>query len=202
MKRRSPLAAISLAVVLAGCSTTYVPLNYGAAPVAPPALASDSPAKALVSVVDFADARNISYGADWLGAIRGGYGNELKRLRAQKPISQVVADAFADGLRARGVYADPGQGKVTLGGTVTKLDCSEYFNLEAHAHLKVTVADTATKATIFEGAYDADQTEGGFGAGIFASVETLRLLAEKTLRESVDEALDDPKLREAIQGPK
>ena len=47
--------------------------------------------------------------------------------------------------------------------------------------------------------YQADQTEGGFGAGIFGSVETLRVLAEKTLRELVDKVLDDPQLREALQ---
>ena len=161
-----------------------------------PRTAPDDP---LVSVGTFQDGRDASYGTDWLGAIRGGYGNPLKTLRTLKPMSEVVQEAFAAGLRARGVYAEPGQGKFTLEGTISKLDCSEYFNLEAHAHVDVRVTETASHALLYSNTYRADQTEGGFGAGILASVETLRVLAEKTLRELVDKVLDDPQLREALQ---
>jgi len=35
--------------------------------------------------------------------------------------------------------------------------------------------------------------------GIFAPVEDLRARTEKTLRETVDKALDDPALRAALQ---
>lgn len=177
------------------CSTTYVPLTY----VSPDAVIRATPDVALISVAPIQDGRNIRYGADWLGAIRGGYGNELKRLRTQKAMAEVVQDAFAEGLRARGVYAEGDAGEFTLEGTITKLDCSEYFNLEAHAHLDVRVIAKASHALVYSKSYAADKTEGGFGAGIFASVETLRVLAEKTLRELVDQVLDDPLLRQALQ---
>jgi hypothetical protein len=162
----------------------------------PPASAA---AKPLITAGPFVDGRNIDYGEDWLGAIRGGYGNELKRLRTQKPMAVVVQEAFADALRARGVYAEPGQGRLELQGTILKLDCSEYFNLEAHVLFEIRVLAADTKKALFTKQFIADQTEGGFGAGIFASVETLRLLAERTLREAIDKALDDPSLRTAIQ---
>ena len=189
------LFCASVASATLACSTTNVPLTYAASS----AVTRADPAVPLVSVGPFQDGRNISYGSDWLGAIRGGYGNELKRLRTQKPMSEVVQEAFAEGLRARGVYAEAGQGRFTLAGTITKLDCSEYFNLEAHAHVEVVVSETESHAQVYTKAYQVDETEGGFGAGVFASVETLRVLAEKTLRELVDRALDDPELRKAVQ---
>ena len=186
-----------LAIGSAACTTTLVPLKYQAAN-APSRAGADTP---LISVGTIEDARSTDHGADWLGAIRGGYGNRLKTLRTEKPMQQVVEDAFAEGLRARGVFAEPGQGKFTLEGKIEKLDCSEYFNLEAHAHTQITVSRTDTREVLYTTMVRADQTEGGFGAGIFGSVETLRVLAERTLREMVDKALDDPALRNAVQNP-
>lgn len=40
--------------------------------------------------------------ATWLGAIRGGYGNPLKNLESNVPVSQLVQDAFSSALKARG----------------------------------------------------------------------------------------------------
>jgi hypothetical protein len=188
------LGLVCLAALQTAC-TTLVPLKY----TADSALSAVSPPTPLVSVGPFADARGPRADADWLGAIRGGYGNRLKTLRTQVPMSQVVQDAYADGLKARGVFAEPGQGKFVLEGSIEKLDCSEYWNLEAHAHVALRVRDSATGAQVFEWPYRVDETEGGLGAGIFGSVETLRLLAERTLRELVDRSLDDPGLRKAVQ---
>src|SRR3712207_1370693 len=48
--------------------------------------------------------------AMWIGTIRGGYGNPLKRLHSDVPVDQVVAQAFAAGLAARGLHAPGGGG--------------------------------------------------------------------------------------------
>ena len=197
MAKRASLLIAILALGATACGTTLVPLHYQAVN-APARSGPDTP---LVSVGTFQDARDADYGTDWLGAIRGGYGNRLKTLRTEKPMQEVVQDAFADGLRARGIFAEPGEGKFALEGTIEKLDCSEYFNLEAHAHVSVRVTEAATHALLYTSTFRADQTEGGMGAGIFGSVETLRVLAERTLRELVDKALDDPALRKALQSP-
>jgi hypothetical protein len=194
MKAHSLLGLACLVALQMGC-TTLVPLRY-TPDSAPAGAVSPTP---LISVGAFADSRGPRADADWLGAIRGGFGNRLKTLRTQQPMSQVVQDAYADGLRARGVFAERGQGKFVLEGTIEKLDCSEYFNLEAHAHVALRVRDSTTGAQVFEWPYRVDETEGGLGAGIFGSVETLRLLAERTLRELVDRSLDDPGLRKAVQ---
>ena len=196
MRARVLLGWVCLAALQTACGTTLVPLKYAA----DSAVSAVSPPTPLISVGRFADDRGPRADADWLGAIRGGYGNRLKTLRTQVPMSQVVQEAYADGLRARGVFAEPGKGKFLLEGSVEKLDCSEYFNLEAHAWVTVRVRDQATGAQVWEWPYHVDETEGGLGAGLFGSVETLRLLAERTLRELVDRSLDDPGLRKAVQG--
>jgi hypothetical protein len=185
---------VCLAALQLGC-TTLVPLRYSAD--SPTAAASQ--ATPLISVGPFTDARTKDHGPDWLGAIRGGFGNRLKTLRTQLPTSQVIQDAYADGLRARGVFAEPGQGKFLLEGTIEKFDCSEFVNLEAHANVTIRVSDSGTGAQVFSYPYLVNETEGGFGAGVFGSVETLRLLAERTLRELVDRSLDDPGLRKTLQ---
>jgi len=193
MGRRALLVAVLLAASALACTTT-VPLRYQ--PVAgyqPP-----NPPTPLISIGELHNERP-EHGSDWLGAIRGGFGNRLKTLRLEQPVVSVVGDAFADGLRARNLYAEPGQGKYVLEGTIVKLDCSEYFNLEAHAHLDLRLLDAATRVEVFSSPFRVDQTEAGLGAGIFGSVETLRVLAERTLRELVDRALDDPGLRKSLQ---
>jgi len=58
-----------------------------------------------VNVGTFVDARGEP--ANWLGAIRGGFGNPLKNLESDRPVADIVGAAFADGLRARGVTVDP-----------------------------------------------------------------------------------------------
>jgi hypothetical protein len=54
-----------------------------------------------------------------------------------------------------------------------------------------TVTQTYTTSTL-------DGSVESLEIGIFAAVEDLRALTEKTLRETVDKALDDPALRAAL----
>jgi hypothetical protein len=55
---------------------------------------------------------------------------------------------------------------------------------------------------LFTRTYTADDLEGSFLAlntGVFASVDTLRARAERTLDQLVDKALDDSALRNVMQ---
>ncbi len=54
------------------------------------------------------------------------------------------------------------------------------------------LVDLASGNAVFSNSYRADETEAGVGAGIFASVEPLRALGERALRNAVDQARDDP----------
>ena len=66
----------------------------------------------------------------------------------------------------------------------------------------MSVYDTSGGKALFTRTYTADNLEGSLLAvntGVFASVDTLRTLAEKTLDQLVDKALDDAALRNVMQ---
>jgi uncharacterized lipoprotein YajG len=193
MHRLAPIALTAL--LLSGCGTTSVGLKYA---ISQPVAKVSTTAAPLV-LGTFADQRGEP--PTWLGAIRGGFGNPLKNLESDRPVSEVVKTAFADGLRARGVALEASGRQNQLVGTVKKLDCSQYVRREAYAEIELTVLD-ANGQRRFSRVYKANNLDGSvmsLNAGVFASVDDLRVVLEKTLREVVDQALDDSALRAALQ---
>jgi hypothetical protein len=178
-----------------GCSTHIESVKYQ-----PTDLASNSVSGGASAVVgSFADDRGTN--ANWLGAIRGGYGNPLKKLYTDRPVSEVVEQAFTDALQARKLLGDKQTAKVEVTGEVIKFDCSYYFNREAHAHLLVKVLSLPSHTLTFSGAYQTDNKEGGWGAGIFGNTDQLTQFAQRTLNETVDKVLADPEFIAALKGP-
>jgi hypothetical protein len=177
-----------------GCSTHMVGMTYDTPEIG----VSRSETAAPLRVTSFRDERGTD--ADWLGAIRGGYGNPLKRLRTEVPTAELVTEAFRDALVARGLLIPGQNANLVVTGALKKLDCSYYVNREAHAHILVEVAEAGSRNLVFEKLYKADQKEGGVGAGIFASVEGLHRLAERTMREAIDMAVDDLDFRKVVHG--
>jgi hypothetical protein len=178
----------------AACTTSRVAVGYK--PSGAPAVSSS---QGLVEVGAFADKRGEP--SNWLGAIRGGFGNPLKNLESDEPVSDVVTHAFADGLKARGLLASAGGGRYALSGTIRGLACDQMARREASADLQVVLRDTATGQEVLSKGYKAENIEGSvlsLKTGVFASVEDLRVLIEKTLQQAVDSALDDPAFRAAL----
>lgn len=179
---------------IVGCSTHIESVKYQ-----PTDLASTSVSGGASAVVgSFADDRGTD--ANWLGAIRGGYGNPLKKLYTDRPVSEVVEQAFTDALLARKLLGDKQNAKVEITGEVIKFDCSYYFNREAHAHLLVKVLSLLSHTLIFSRAYQTDNEEGGWGAGIFGNTDELTQFAQRTLNETVDKVLTDPEFIAALKG--
>ena len=175
-----------------GCSTHMAPMTYQATTAVAKA---DSPNKLIVG--PFQDQRGTD--SNWLGAVRGGYGNPLKKLLTPEPMSNVVEKAFREALRTRDLLGD-NDAAYELRGTIQKLDTSEFVNREAHAHIAIAVVDRESNRPVFENTYIEDQEESSWGAGIFADEEHLRQFAEQTLRAAIDRAVDDPGFRTAIAG--
>jgi uncharacterized lipoprotein YajG len=184
----------SACLVLAACGTTSVGLNYE-----PPAAVSKASALAKpVAVGSFTDSRGEP--ANWLGAIRGGFGNPLKNLESDKPVAEIVAATFSEGLRRRGVTLDAG-GPSRIVGTIKRLDCNQYVRREGNAEIEIRVIGPAGE-TRFAKTYSASKVDGSalsLSTGVFASVDDLRVTLQATLREVVDKALDDSQLRAALQ---
>ena len=187
--------ALICAASLTACGTTRVGLKY-APSTTPSTLAASAP----IDVGSFVDQRGEP--ATFIGAIRGGFGNPLKTLDAARPVSELVRDAFADGLHARGGSVGSTAAPLQLAGVIRKLDCNQMARREANVEVEISVIERASGKARFVRTYSASYVDGSLMSlktGVFADVEDLRALTEKTLRETVDKALDDGALRAALK---
>jgi hypothetical protein len=185
-------------LVLAGCSTNKVSIGYF-----PDAGTVVQSGPAVVQLGTFSDARGVD--PNFLGAVRGGFGQQLKTLVTDQPISTVVRRGFSQGLAARGLLKDGTDAPYTMTATIEKFDCSQYVNREAHARVVVTVSETASGRIVMSETFQRDLARHNpnlFDAGAFASTDDLRVVAADALREIVDTALDSPKLKQALAGAK
>jgi hypothetical protein len=190
-------AALSAGVLLFGASASADPvtLTY----TTPASVQQGEPVLSLGTV---ADGREND--PDWFGAIRGGYGNPLKVLRTEGPVVGVVEGVLRQALAARGLVAEAVPARFRLDARLARFDSSQYARREAHIVLELTLVDLATNAQAYQRATTVDLVEGSvfsLRTGIFASPETLRALANRALQQGVDQALDDPGLRAALQAP-
>jgi hypothetical protein len=134
----------------------------------------------------------------WFGAIRGGYGNPLKKLHADQAVSAVVATALRDALQGRGLLAPSDSATLRLDGQLTEFQCNYYWNRDAHVHLTLSVVDLSSNAVVFTQTYKTDAQEAGVGAGIFGNVEHLATFTQQTMSRTIDKALADPALLAAL----
>jgi len=139
------------------------------------------------------------HAANWLGAIRGGYGNPLKVLITQGSVADTVGQAIGAGLAARNLAAEGARFRLDI--HIQQFDCNQYARKEAHIELIARLIDVASGATVYERNTRVDRVEGSvlsLRTGIFASHEELRALANAAMQEAVDTALDEPGLRAAL----
>jgi uncharacterized lipoprotein YajG len=188
------LSILLVALTLTACGTTGGALKYSTSPDNPPRAATT---KQTVAVGSFADEREGD--KKWLGVIRGGFGNHLKTLEADRPVSDMVHDAFVDGLKARQV-SSAADGASRLSGRILTLYADQMVRREGNAEIELTVKDAAGNLRLKK-TYKTSLSEGSalsMATGVLASVEDLRAVLEKTLSQVVDKALDDPEMRAAL----
>lgn len=192
---RVALTTICLAL-LAACSTTSVTLKYDSSSSHTAIAAGKG-----FSVKPFEDARG-EKDSRWFGAIRGGFGNPIKVLKADKPIGEVVAVAFSEGLKARQALAADQDVGYELRGVVKRFDCDQFARREATIELEVNIKRMNDGALVYHSTKSSNIVSGSalnLAAGIFGSIEELRLVAEQALREVVDKTLDDPEIAQAVR---
>ena len=185
------ISIVALGVLLlSGCSTHMTKVEYEGAGINSQGVTSS------INEVIVSDDRGTE--SDWLGAIRGGYGNVLKTLRTEEPTDIVVDKMYTDALMKSGIYDESTKAPYSLKVKITKFDCSYYWNREAHAYVDVSLIDNLTSNTKFSKSYKTDEEEAGAGAGIFGNVDTLRDLAENTMNKTVDKMLTDSEFIKAL----
>lgn len=136
----------------------------------------------------------------WIGTIRGGYGNPLFHLNANRTIDQIVQQAFSDALSQRGLLAS-GTPSVELLVTIRQFDANRYARLEATADFRIALRDRDTQRVLWEDearVYNLEGSVFALDSGIFASLEGLHALMLRTMNQAIDQVVDRPGFRNAI----
>lgn len=184
-----------LAVVVSGCEKSQGTLTY----TPPPQVASAPRGPAEIIAVAVTDRRKND--PNWLGAVRGGFGNPIKVLETPVPVRDVIRTAYEAGMAARGLNAPPGAGRYRLVVNVDRMDSSQYVRREAHAHFDIQLTDDKTARLVYQRRVVVDLVKDNsnpFDTGAFASAEDLRKVAAEALDQAVNDTLDDPNLRKVL----
>ena len=196
--RKTSLATLAAAVILSGCWTTHLALNYQAPPNVTPAPAGTP----TLVVGTFVDARG--YKPNWIGRIRGTFGNSLEKLVVDESVATLVQAQFRDGLLARQFPVADADAAVEMSGVIRKLSSIQYVHVETDVEIEVQLRRLSTRESIFTHTYSAQAVQASRAYTVQAvesarPVDAIRALTQKTLREVVNQALDDPAFREALR---
>lgn len=184
--RLLPLLALLL---LAACGGPPTVLTY----TAPAGLQRQAGPAVAVSAVD-----ERGDGPDWLGAIRGGFGNPVRTLRGDRPVADSITRAFQAGLEARGLAATPGAAApATLAITIHKFNANLYLSREATADFTATLAG-AGGAPLWSERSRTELSEVTLAGGILADPKDLEAMLDRALSQAVDKVLDNPGFQAAL----
>lgn len=194
MRRLFLLSLLGLG--LAACGTTQMSMPY--TPAAQPVSVS-RPVVALGTVTDSREEGRED--PHWIGTIRGGFGNPVKRLEAPVPVSDVVRQAFSDALAARGMLAT-GAPRYVLSVDIIQFKSDQVGRREATVEFRVTLTPAAGGAAVLQDRELANQVGGSlitFSAGVFGSLDDLRAIALSTMSQAIDRILDKPTFAAALR---
>lgn len=172
----------------ASCTTTsQVTLDYV------PSTGQMRPGPAEFSVREFSDQRGVD--AQLLGTVRTQIGTPLERVQTRVPVGQIVTNAFAYGLEARGMLANAPAARFVITGEVQELFVQMLVRPYARAKVRVTVLDASNGQIVLSEIFQGDRQGPAYLPGSGSPVPQLRDLASGALQDAVDRALDDPVLR-------
>ncbi|WP_421988386.1 hypothetical protein [Roseococcus sp.] len=192
------LATILLALSLGACGTTQFPMPY--APTV--AVAPNQPPGPIARTANVRNLRGTG-GEDpiWIGTIRGGYGNPLKTLNADRPLDQAVQTAFDAALAARGWLA-PQDPRVEIEITLREFVANRYVRLEATAELELVLRERSSGRVLWQDKENVNNVEGSILAldtGVFADPAGLHALMLRTMNQAIDRLLDRLGFAAALQ---
>lgn len=192
------LAGVAAILSLSACSnSSVVSLDY----VPQGQLVRGSPDFA---VGHFKDRRKLP--PQVLGYVRLPLGPAVDTVQTRLPISDVVRNAFAHGLEARGMLSNNPGGRFMIKGDILDLRAQLLVHPYGYAKIRVTVVDTNNNSVVFTRVYEAERQSNAYRPGSGSPVPLLRELTSRALQEAVDRALDDPSMRQRLntgmsQGP-
>ncbi|MBR0668841.1 hypothetical protein GXW71_31115 [Roseomonas hellenica] len=140
--------------------------------------------------------------ANWIGRQVGGLGGTFLEMSSDQPVGEVVARAFADGLRLRGLLAaDEAQAPYILAITMHQLDVSRYGRTEGTADFSLVLSERATGREIWRDRHRIQNIEGSAMslAGMPIMAQEIRDSALLSMNQAVDALLDKDEFRAALR---
>jgi hypothetical protein len=193
---RRMIAVSLLCLALAGCGTTQMPMPYTATSQV---VAVASPVVVVGAVTDSREEGKED--ANWIGTIRGGFGNPIKRLEAPVPVTEVVRQAFTDALASRGMLA-AGAGRYVLAVDIRQFKSDQMARREATVEFRVSLVPVSGGNAILVDQVSANNVGGSaitLASGVFGSLDDLREIVLRTMSEAIDRILDKPAFAAALR---
>lgn len=190
---KTPHLSALASLLLASCATTsQVSLDYVASP------GQIRPGRADFTMRDFGDRRGT--GPLELGTVRTQIGTPVEHVRTRIPANQIVTNAFAHGLDARGMLAPPQKARYAVTGEVLDLYCQMLVRPYGFARVRVMVLDADSGQVLSSGVFKGERQGPAYIPGSGSPVPMLRDLTSGALQDAVDRALDDPQMRNRLEG--
>lgn len=133
-----------------------------------------------------------------LGYVRLPVGPAVDTVQTRLPVSDIVRNAFAHGLEARGMLSQTPRPRFLIKGDIQDLRAQLLVHPYGRARIRVNVVDQANGGVVYSRVYEAERQSNAYRPGSGSPVPTLRELTSRALQEAVDRALDDPSMRERL----
>ncbi len=180
------LFAVIACLPLTQCTSSQVSLDYEPHP------GQILPGPPNFTVGTFVNGRGED--ANLLGTVRTPIGTPIERVYTAVPIEQMVSNAFAHALSARGMLATASP-RYIIAGEVIDLYCQQVVHPHGYAQIRVTATDSTTGQIVFSKVYKGQRQSAAYRPGSGSPVPLLRNLTSRALQDTVDRSLDDPAFR-------
>ena len=133
-----------------------------------------------------------------LGHVRLPIGPSVDTIQTRLPVSDVVRNAFAYALEARGMLATNVKGRFILTGEIQDLRSQLLVHPYGYARIRVNVVEAMSGRVLYTRVYEGERQSNAYRPGSGSPVPLLRDLTSRALQDAVDRALDDTTMRQRL----
>ena len=126
--------------------------------------------------------------------VRSGYGSPMYVADTKRTVAEEVADAFAKGLKDRGMLAPSGNAPYRIALVLRTFYGNQYYSRHAHIDIDTQVLGRSG-GLIYEDSVKDARDQGNFFGTDIADLETL---VNSLLDSTIDRMLDKPAFRAAL----
>ena len=184
------LPCIAAATLLSSCVSSQVSLDY-----------QPRPGQMMRGTPDFGVGQFVNLrreGPFFLGTVRMPIGTPVENVTTRTPVEQIVPNAFAHALEARGMLNGNDRAKYIITGEVLDLYCQQIVHPYGYARIRINIIRAGSGQIVFSRIYTGERQSTAYRPGSGSPVPLLRELTSRALQDAVDAALDDREMRARI----